>query len=436
MRFFIALLWGAIFAPVEVAAERLRIDNSELTATVLCKEGARSSDELLSLCTAALTEFRHTPTTLAVIHSEIGDAHYDLRDYPAALEAYAAALKLRPDHFEALVGTGWAHWREGKYHLAQPAFEDALDIKVTTNALAGLGSSIARGDGDVDAALPVFERALLIDPDDDWILVEAGWVHYDSGRWEKSLQAFDKALAITPRYASAHYGRAKALRKMGNEEGALSAINAAVNEAPNQTTYLSFRSGLHRDARRFARAVSDAEQAMAHDNTDQEAIVSLGRSLYDLGRTAKALEVFEDAISDDRAGVFVRYHFADVLSEEMEWSRADEVMRTAVTMPEADHYDHTLHAHILLNLNKFAAAEAASTAALRIYPNYNPAQFNQVLALALMDRPIDAYKAAEAARKNGFSDGYLSDLVEALYAEGHLLLATRIKIALSSKATD
>jgi TolB-like protein/predicted TPR repeat methyltransferase len=85
-------------------------------------------------------------------------------DYDAALKAFAAALKLRPNDADALAAQGYVQRRQARFDAAIASFQQALTLDPRNSALAfELGSTYTMV-GRYPEAENAFQRALALDP--------------------------------------------------------------------------------------------------------------------------------------------------------------------------------------------------------------------------------------------------------------------------------
>jgi tetratricopeptide (TPR) repeat protein len=103
--------------------------------------------------------------------------YYGAHDYPAALEAFVAALKLAPNDVDALKAQGFVQRRLGR-------FDDAIASLV---------------------------HALAFDPRNSVLAYELGSTYAMASRYPEAEQAFQRALAIDPNNSSAKSGYADAI---------------------------------------------------------------------------------------------------------------------------------------------------------------------------------------------------------------------------------
>src|SRR5690348_5465801 len=93
------------------------------------------------------------------------NAYWGRQDYPAALKAFAAALKLRPNDADAFAATGYVLRRQGRFDEAIAAMRRALVLDPRDSHVAdNLGETCAAVGRTAEAA-QLYERAMALDPD-------------------------------------------------------------------------------------------------------------------------------------------------------------------------------------------------------------------------------------------------------------------------------
>ncbi|HEX7323912.1 MAG TPA: hypothetical protein VF292_00980 [Rhodanobacteraceae bacterium] len=91
-------------------------------------------------------------------------AYYGETDYPAALAAFAAALKLKPNDADAWAAQGFIQRRQGRVNAAVASLNHAISLDPRNSALAyELGSTYMQVSRFPEAGR-AFQRALAIDP--------------------------------------------------------------------------------------------------------------------------------------------------------------------------------------------------------------------------------------------------------------------------------
>ncbi|MGN6729213.1 MAG: tetratricopeptide repeat protein [Rhodanobacteraceae bacterium] len=93
------------------------------------------------------------------------NAYWGRQDYPAALKAFAAALKLSPNDAEALAATGYVLRRQGHFAAAIRAMQQALVLDPRNSNIADNLAETCAVVGRYVEAAQYYRRALALDPD-------------------------------------------------------------------------------------------------------------------------------------------------------------------------------------------------------------------------------------------------------------------------------
>ena len=177
-----------------------------------------------------------------------------------ARERYQAALKADPFFAAAQEGLGWVHWLEKDYAAATAAFQAALDLSPSSDALGGLASAQFKADAiDAEEAITLFDAALAIEPNNRWVWRQKGWMLMREETFEAAREAFQAAVDLNDQDAEALEGLSLAHYHLDEDEAALTHINAAIAAAPSTPGYVQRRSMVLLALDRPAAALRDAD---------------------------------------------------------------------------------------------------------------------------------------------------------------------------------
>ncbi len=154
----------------------------------------------------------------------------------------------------------WECYQRGLWHLYQYAAEDcekaldflrrAIDLDPTFAAAhAGLAFALYYGvilgfsgdrEGDLARALEAGKAAVALDENDPFAQVALGRVHTVRGEHDTAIAACDRAIALNPSYASAHFGRAHSLWQCGRAAEAIASHDEAMRLSPRDPLLWAF----------------------------------------------------------------------------------------------------------------------------------------------------------------------------------------------------
>lgn len=123
-----------------------------------------------------------------------------------------------------------------------------------------------------------------------------GWIHfYYDWQWQKSEQAFRRALAMNSSDFSARLGYSHLLSNTGRHEDALRQVDLALVADPESPIAEALKAQFLFHARRNGEAIQQAEKTLAANPNFWVALVQLGRSYAREGRVDAARQALEKA---------------------------------------------------------------------------------------------------------------------------------------------
>lgn len=184
-----------------------------------------------------------------------------------------------------------------------------------------------------------------------------------SGDAARALELLDLVMERGPPRASAHYGRALALRALGDRQGALEAQARGLALDPLSPWAHLSSAVLLRELGRYEEALTAAREAQRLDDDDRDGLIEEARILRFMGRLAEAASV----------------------------------ARRAVALDPSYAPAHAGMGHTLLRQNEDVAALAAFETALRLAPHLADGHTGRGQALAALGRTPDALESLARA---------------------------------------
>ena len=132
-----------------------------------------------------------------------------------------------------LVEKGWEHCREGRYEEGLKLLTQAIDIGDSYLAHLYAGRALS-GFSKYQQAVPHFETALQMNPDDPEAMIDLAKAYFSTGRNQETLQFYDKVLRLDPERFDALFGKGQVLIAAGRAETALSYIKQAIVLDPSR----------------------------------------------------------------------------------------------------------------------------------------------------------------------------------------------------------
>jgi len=147
-----------------------------------------------------------------------------------------------------------------------------------------------------DLALNWLNAARDAAPNDPQTFYNLGLVSQSVGRYEDAAEAYRRAAALDPDFASAHYNLGTVLTQLGSLDEAIAAFDLAIEAEPEHGKALSSKAFVLRTQGKADEAVSAYGRAASILYDDSEVLIGLGKSLQDAGRLTEAASTFARAV--------------------------------------------------------------------------------------------------------------------------------------------
>jgi tetratricopeptide (TPR) repeat protein/tRNA A-37 threonylcarbamoyl transferase component Bud32 len=217
--------------------------------------------------------------------------------YHRAIKSYAAALRIRPDHFWGYYEWAACHVRLGEPIEAIIGFTACTHIKPDAPWPYYNRATQYLHLKQYDEAIQDFGLALERNPGYAEAYLNRGLCYAAQNKTDKALDDFDKAIAAKADYALAYYQRAQTYRGLKRNREARDDYSALLRLESDRADCYLFRGFMNMQLKDFDAALGDFQKcalrqplnAMPHYLTG---VVHLGRRHYD-----KALPALEEALT-------------------------------------------------------------------------------------------------------------------------------------------
>jgi tetratricopeptide (TPR) repeat protein len=263
-----------------------------------------------------------------IVLNERGRAAFARGDFEAAVVAFRNVLEATADEAWVYVNLGSALFHHGDTNAAVEALRTAQSLAPgDPDALFGLGS-IADREGGFDRAENLYRAALAADS--TYIAASLRLAHLlrRSERHLEAVEHYTVAIAVEPRLAVAHLGRAMSLVKLRRWADARDALEEASRSLPDQPAF----------AHALARVL-----ATAPDETVRDGI--------------RALQVLDGLVKAGQDNTDLGESLAMALAETGEFERARQIQTQVVTLAGSS-VDPTIMVTMTARLESYARNEA------------------------------------------------------------------------------
>lgn len=233
---------------------------------------------------------------------------------------------------------------------------------------------IAAQSGRAERAVEFFRKAIKLNPKIPAIHRNLGLALFELGRFKEALASFDRAIGLKPDYVECYNSRGLALQELKRPVDGLAAFDRAIALKPDFAEAYFNRGLALQGLQRPAEALAAYEKASELKPGFSEAYYSRGRLLEDLGRPADALASYDRVIA-------LNSSFAEV---------------------------HTHRGNILQEMRQLREALASHDRAIALAPNLAEAYNNRSIALIYLMRPAEALASCDKAisLKPSFPEAY------------------------------
>ncbi len=230
------------------------------------------------------------------------------------------------------------------------------------------------------AALPEFQKTVLLMPGDAQAHFNLGSVLKSLGRLEEAITCFRRALRINPAYSEALSNMGSAQSDLGQLTEAVDSLSRALKVAPNSAIAHNNMGMVLRQLGKTDEAVNSFNCALRVNPGYVEAINNLGNAQIDLGQFSEAKECFKRVLAIDPGNAAAYCNLGNAQAELGALNEAVDCFRHALTLnPKSSQALNNL-ANVQCDFGQLNSAIESIRQALEINPDF-PAAFSSLLFL-------------------------------------------------------
>ncbi|MBK6751750.1 MAG: tetratricopeptide repeat protein [Acidobacteria bacterium] len=192
-----------------------------------------------------------------------GYAHYYLQEYDLSERSFVLALNQGFKPIEVYKVRWYLFYVQKKYSEAVGDLKKAVELEPkNTNLLKGLGDSHLALGANQDA-LNAYQRALLITPKDADLYYSIAYLHAQTGNLKGQEQSAGEAIRMGTQYmGEAHYLLADALERQKNFAAAITSYQRAISAKP--TLYQAYRNlaNIYQRQNKLSNAIETLKKAI------------------------------------------------------------------------------------------------------------------------------------------------------------------------------
>jgi FkbM family methyltransferase len=201
------------------------------------------------------------------------------------------------DDFDAVHLLANIQSKQGDKEAALASYDRALELQPDhADALNGRGAALHELER-FEEALASYDRALAVEPDFAMALNNRGVTLQQLKRFDDALASYDRALQVLPHYLAALCNRGVVQWELKRFEDALATYDRVLAARPDDAGMLSNRGAALRALKRFDEALESYDRALALRPEFAEALVNRGNTLRELKRLEEAVACYDRALA-------------------------------------------------------------------------------------------------------------------------------------------
>jgi tetratricopeptide (TPR) repeat protein len=153
--------------------------------------------------------------------------------------------------------------------------------------------------GQIQEALDTIIALSKDHPNEPLLLNISGVCYAGLSLMDNAVKSYEKAIAIKPDYADAHYNLGNILRDLGELDGAIKSYRKTIEFMPDFDAAQHNLGVTLEELGQLDEAIEHYEKAVSINPDNTELLISLGYIYQDLGELDEAIEYYEKALSID-----------------------------------------------------------------------------------------------------------------------------------------
>ena len=270
----------------------------------------------------------------AVNHYNLGIAYSRQNKNEKALEAFTRAGDLGQDDAAMLEGLGEAYYSLKDYDRSLEAYNRLLATSKRNARVLSRIAEIYYDRGDLDRAYEFYHKITTYEPASENARVaylNMGNILDDAQRFEESIQAYEKALAINPKDDAALYNLGIAYNHAGKPQLAIESWKKAADLNPDNPQPLLALADYYYQNNHYDMAMDEYQRVLRRWPNIQDGHFSLATIYYKKNLLDYAREEYKRVIEINEKTDLARRAYVNlgILSSKME-KPTDDSMRDAV----------------------------------------------------------------------------------------------------------
>jgi len=234
--------------------------------------------------------------------------------------------------------------------------------------------------------------------------VDAANAYFKDGHYEKALTALERAIQLAPDFATAYNRKGCVLQNLSRYGEALAAFERAVELEPNFADAYITKSYTLYNLKLYDEAFTAIERAIQLNPNSIDIHLIMGRMLCSLDRYSDALPILEKATQLDPKSAVIQNSKGHILYNLGRYEEALVVFKQATQLDSSFALAYLNKGNAFHRLHLYGEALAAYEQATQLNPNLADAWYNKGILLDTLGQQKEAQYARQIALQLGYKE--------------------------------
>ena len=188
----------------------------------------------------------------------------------------------------------------------------------------------------VDRALPLYESAILRNPENAFLIKEAGDVYAQAKNFRRAKDLYSQALFVKPYDKNLRLAWPRALSYYGRHSQAIEGIRHMLEENPDFTEARLELARYLNWGKKWDEAIKEYDKVLAQDPKDRKPLFEKARVLNFSGRWKQAIPIYEQLMQEEPGNVEALKELAPLYSWTKQWAKARQAYEALLSLRPGD----------------------------------------------------------------------------------------------------
>lgn len=311
----------------------------------------------------------------ANLYTQIAKLLIEQKQWELAIKYLEQAYKLQPENNEIFVTLFESYYRQDQLDKAEEMLNHALEFSKNKEALYGLLGVLLRVQGKLTEALPAFEKAISLKPDNLDYYLQVISIHLQLNQLDKAEAVANTAEEIFTKDKSQdfYYNLAVVYEQWGLYDRAIELLEKVLkNDAQNLQAYTSLAHvyNLKREYSKAIETIKRARENLGSKADTPEFYLMEGGTYLEQRNYAQAVDTFKSSLNKDPKNLLCMTQLISAYIYWRKYSQAETALKMAKERFGIDNRELLfLEAQLYTQQKKFEKAESILRELLKSEPD-------------------------------------------------------------------